>query len=100
MHLLGKAMIRLHRPFEIACRPLPDYDDIVRAATKIAGGALAYDRQVQLSDILGYLPDGRWECEDCGYPLPDSEAVRTAAPCSRVVHALTRTRRSAGSASN
>jgi hypothetical protein len=74
LHILRQASRELDRPFRVACQPLADYSSVTGATSSIINRALAAaEADVRIEDVPGYLPNGRWECQSCGYPYPDSD---------------------------
>lgn len=75
-HTVFEARNRVFHARLLVHEHLPTYRDIVQAVTRIADDALkAAAADLRIEDVPGYLPDGWWECKECGYPFPDSEAA-------------------------
>jgi hypothetical protein len=71
-HILREAAAAIERVAGLVRGPLVDYDDVIRAATRVVDDVLERERQVTLETIPGYRPDGSWTCDKCGYPFDDS----------------------------
>jgi hypothetical protein len=79
LDILWQASRELDRPFHVACKPLADYSSVTRAASSIITRALAAaEADIRIEDVPGYLPNGCWECQSCGYPYPDSDVSEGA----------------------
>lgn len=89
----GRANSTLDRSFQLACEPLSDYDDVVRAATLATDEVLARERAVTIENIPGYQPDGDWICDKCGYPFDESATCFTCDACGEADPSSRATRR-------